>query len=264
MIKITQFCLCSLLSLVALSGCSLANNNKTQAGSTQTSVTQNQRATTAEPRMIDHSWMSLSQWYQRHSDHVKQSRVQNPEVLFLGDSITESWAWGDGRSDVYQNYFSQYAALNFAIGGDMTQNLLWRLQHGLTGKLRPKVAVLMIGTNNFLHQQQSPEEVAAGVQAVIKQIKSNYADIKILTLAILPLHQNANNDSRQYVARANQLISQLADQESVFFLNFSEQFLDKNGDIPAALMTDFIHPTAKGLNIVAEHVAPVLKTWLGK
>ena len=262
MTKIIQFYLCSLLSLITLSGCSLINN--TQTGSTQPQVTQILRATTAEPRMIDYSWMSLSQWYQRHSKHVKQAREQNPEVLFLGDSITESWDWGDGRNDVYQNYFSQYAALNFAIGGDMTQNLLWRLQHGLKGKLNPKIAVLMIGTNNFLHQQQSPEEVAAGVQAVITQIKSNYANIKILTLAILPLHQYGNNDSRQYVAQANQLISQLADQESVFFLNFSEQFLDKNGDIPAALMIDFIHPTAKGLNIVAEHVAPVLKTWLGK
>lgn len=262
---IKQFCLYTLLSLVTLSGCSLTNNDNVQTSANPTSpVTQNYRATTAAPRMIDHSWMSKSQWYQRHSDHVKQARKQKPDILFLGDSITESWAWGDGRNEVYQAYFSQYAALNFAIGGDMTQNLLWRLQHGLTGNITPKVAVLMIGTNNFLHQQQSPEEVAAGVKAVIAQIKNNYPQIKILTLAILPIYQKGNNDSRQYVMQANQLISQLADYKSVFFLDLSDKFLDKHGDIPVALMADYIHPTAKGLNIIAKYVAAVLQTWLGK
>ena len=247
------------ISSLLLSGCS-------QTPNTDSSVEKNvfYRSTTAEPRMIDHSWMSLSQWYHRHADHVTIAREKNPEILFLGDSITESWAWGDGRLDVYQQYFGQYSAENFAIGGDMTQNLLWRLQHGIDGSIAPNITILMIGTNNFLHQQQSPQEVSAGVKAVITQVQKNYPNTTILTLGILPLHQSADNNSRQYVAQTNQLIEQLADNQSVFFLNFSDKFLDRQGNIPQALMTDYIHPTAKGLQIVAEHVAPVLKTWLGK
>ncbi|MDO6717789.1 GDSL-type esterase/lipase family protein [Psychrosphaera sp. 1_MG-2023] len=222
------------------------------------------RSINAVPRLIDHSWMTLSTWYQRHSEHLQLARESSPDILFLGDSITESWNWGEGRQEVYQQYFSQYKAANFAIGGDMTQNLLWRLQHGLKGNLSPKVAVIMIGTNNFLHQHQSPEEVAIGVKHVISQVQIMYPDIKVLTLGILPLFQNADNNSRLYVAQTNKLINNFADDMSVTFLDFSSKFLDKNGDIPQALMADFIHPTAQGLHIVAKHVAPAIKVLLGK
>lgn len=222
------------------------------------------RSTTPEPRSIEHSWMSVEQWYKRHNNHLTIAQNENPELLFLGDSITESWSWGEGRSDIYQTYFSQYKAANFAIGGDMTQNLLWRLQHGIKGNITPKVAVLMIGTNNFLHQNQPPIEVAAGVKSVITQIQKNYPAIKILTIGILPLHQNSDNTSRKSIHQTNKLISQFADNQSVFFINFSDEFLDTQGQIPQSLMADYIHPTAKGLDIVAKNISPVLLSWLGK
>jgi len=206
--------------------------------------------------------MTVENWYQQHKSHLKIANNKKPELLFIGDSITNSWTWGDGRSDVYQTYFHQYDAENFAIGGDMTQNLLWRLQHGLKGTIKPKVVVLMIGTNNFLHEQQTPEQVVAGVKAVIEQIQTNYQDVKVLTLAILPIYQNSDNFSRQYIPKTNKLISQLSNNHSIFFLNFSDSFLDDHGNIPAALMDDYIHPTAQGLEIIAKNIAPTLKMLL--
>lgn len=245
-------------------GCSVNNTSNSEHSKTINQAATTYRSTTAEPRTIEHSWMSVAQWYKMHRNHIDIAQDKNPDLLFIGDSITESWAWGDGRDDVYKRYFSQYNAANFAIGGDMTQNLLWRLQHGLKGNISPKVAVLMIGTNNFLHQHQTPEEIAAGVKVVVEQLQRNYPNIKILTLGILPIHKADQNNSRQYVSQANTLIAQLADNQSVFFLNFGDKFLNKKNNIPKELMDDYIHPTAKGLEIVAKNVSPVLKSWLKK
>lgn len=249
-----------ILLVLFLFGCTTTQTKN----SITTEQTQTSKATTPTPRTLNFSWMTVKQWQQKHQSHIDIATTKNPDILFIGDSITESWTWGDGRSDVYHAYFDQYNAANFAIGGDMTQNLLWRLQHGIKGNIQPKVAILMIGTNNFLHQQQQPSEVLAGVKAVIEQIQANYQDVKILTLAILPIYQNHDNASRQYIPKTNQLLAQLADNKRVFFLNFSDQFLDENGDIPSALMADYIHPTAKGLEIVAKNIAPALQHLLNK
>ena len=38
--------------------------------------------------------------------------------------------------------------MNLGIGGDRTQHVLWRLDNGNIDGIKPKLAVLMIGTNN--------------------------------------------------------------------------------------------------------------------
>lgn len=237
--------------MAALAGCQTVSERDTYPEATQ-----------AEPRTKEFPWMSVSRWYEMHSEDVAIAATEEVELLFIGDSITESWDWGDGRDEVYRRYFADYQAANFAIGGDMTQNLLWRLQHNLKGQLNPEVVVLMIGVNNFLHEQHSPEAVAAGIDAVLEQTRQNYAQAKILLIGILPFHQNADNPSRRTVTRANELIAGFADNERVFFTNVNDEFLNDQGEIPQPLMDDFIHPSAAGLEIIARRIAPIVKPWL--
>ena len=99
-------------------------------------------------------------WHKLHSTLAKDSQAQasRSKVVFLGDSITESWRgtnWGQackrckGVPDVFQQHFGQHNAVALGIGCDGTQHLNWRLQHGEVAGLDPAVAVLLIGTNNL-------------------------------------------------------------------------------------------------------------------
>ena len=84
-------------------------------------------------------------WLKLHEDHVKtvQANAGEVDVLLVGDSITIQW----GES--WKNHFPNLKAVNIGIGGDKTQNVLWRLDHGGVEGLVPKAIVLMIGNNNM-------------------------------------------------------------------------------------------------------------------
>lgn len=235
-----------------------------QSKQAQNAAANGQQTTQPAPRTKEYPWMTVSRWYEMHSQDVAIASSEQVELLFIGDSITESWDWGEGRDEVYQAYFGQYDAANFGIGGDETQNLLWRLQHNLDGKLDPAVVVVMIGVNNFLQAQFSPPAVAAGVQKVIEQTQTNYPSAKLLLLGILPFHQRADSPSRAMVDSTNERIATFADNERVFYVNVNEQFLDEQGNIPKALMDDYIHPTAAGLEVIAQAVAPKIQPWIAE
>lgn len=84
-------------------------------------------------------------WLKLHESHVKtvQANAGPIDVLLVGDSITIQW----GES--WKKHFPDLKAVNIGIGGDKTQNVLWRLDHGGVEGLQPKAIVLMIGNNNM-------------------------------------------------------------------------------------------------------------------
>jgi len=207
--------------------------------------------TTPSKRSIEYSWMSINTWEKMHAEDVLAAQYDQVDLLFLGDSITAGWNW-----DVWQKNFAPFKAANFAIGGDHTGNVLWRLQHGDVGNIQPKLVVLLVGVNNFGHLNETPEQVAAGVSKVVQQIQLAWPNSKILLNAIFPYEQDAKSPKRQKVKKVNQLIAKLANKKNVIFKDYGDLFLEKNGNISPEIMGDFLHPTAKGYQIWADAMTP--------
>lgn len=216
---------------------------------------------TPSPRTVAYEWMSVDTWYRHHADDVEASRTTPAELVFIGDSITESWAWSDAYTTEFNRYFGQYRTVNLAIGGDKTENLLWRLTHGAAGNLNPKVVVLMIGTNNLGLGNQTSEQTALGVGAVIQQLQASFANAHIVCLGILPYDEKATSPNRARVKKANSIIAQLANN-SVSFYDFGQWFVDDQGTITTTLMYDFLHPTPKGMSLLGAKLQPVLAKYL--
>lgn len=93
-----------------------------------------------EPEPRDSHWM-LKHERLLNMTHEHASEVK---VVFLGDSITERWA-SNGK-EVWKAHYEPKKAFNYGIGGDQTQHIIWRIQHGEFEKVSPKVIVLMIGS----------------------------------------------------------------------------------------------------------------------
>ena len=103
-----------------------------------------------------HSWWTLRHW--AVNERVRQGNV---DMIFIGDSITHSWE-GVGK-EVWQKYYGHRNAVNMGFGGDRTQHVLWRLDNGNIDGISPKVAVIMIGTNNSNRDDNTSEEIAEGM-----------------------------------------------------------------------------------------------------
>jgi lysophospholipase L1-like esterase len=182
----------------------------------------------------------------------------NIDIAFVGDSITARWR----GSENWQKHWGSYRAVNMGIGGDQTQNVLWRLKEGDLEGYKAKLFVVMIGTNNMWSKDADPAHAAAGVKAVLDMIQSKQPQAKILLLSILPTGEKPNPGREKRMA-VNGLISKFAGG-SVEYLDISGKYLEADGTISKEVMHDFLHLAPKGYDIWAEAISGKVKAILGK
>jgi lysophospholipase L1-like esterase len=179
----------------------------------------------------------------------------------VGDSITQGWE-GAGKS-VWQKYYGSRKCLNFGVGGDRTQHVLWRFEQGQLANLQPKAAVLMIGTNNSNKDDNTEADILEGVTAIVKQMRERLPQTKLLLVAIFPRGKTFSTQ-RGKILQVNQALAKLADQQSVFYVDFGSQLIEGDGSISRQIMPDYLHLSEQGYTIWAEAIEPKLKEWLGE
>jgi lysophospholipase L1-like esterase len=200
-------------------------------------------------------------WQNRHKAMNERVKQGNVDLLMVGDSITHFWE--TSGKDLWNKYYKDRNAVNLGIGGDMTQHVLWRLQNGNIDGISPKLAVLMIGTNNA-NAGNKPEDIAAGVKAIVDLLRAKLPQTKVLVLAIFPRGADDNDRKRQTNMKANEEIAKLADDKMVFFLDINDKFLDSERKLARNVMPDLLHPNAKGYEIWAEAMEPTVAKLMGE
>ena len=185
-----------------------------------------------------------------HERFVAIAKEGKTDLVFLGDSITAGWG---GQKTIWEKSFGAYRPANFGIGGDRTQHVLWRITNGELDGIKPKAAVLMIGTNNS--NSDSAEGIAAGVTKIVETIRAKQPDTKILLLAVFPRGPQAEgNAQREKLKQVNAIIAKLDDGKSVFYLDIGDKFLQPDGALPKEIMHDFLHLSPKGYQIWADSI----------
>lgn len=207
------------------------------------------------PVTQDRSWPSYD-WAKRHAEVSAAVQRQHPEVIFIGDSITHFF----GGNAVWKQNYEPLNSVNLGFGWDRTENVLWRLEHGELDGASPKVAVVMIGTNNL--EKNKDEEIADGIKAICEEIHRRLPTTKILLLGIFPRGQKPGG-SRDRIAHINETIAALDQHDGVTFLDFGAKFLNPDGTIEKSIMGDFLHPSPAGYQIWVEAMAPTLAKLLG-
>jgi beta-glucosidase len=197
-------------------------------------------------------------WLKIHEGLVKTVQA-NPgpvDVLLVGDSITIQW----GAS--WAKQFPDRKAVNIGIGGDKTQNVLWRLDHGGVEGLQPKTIVLMIGNNNMFFTPETGVAAAAkGVEVCARNLREKFPDAELIVAKILPCHApkiRFYEDILLTNAEIDKL--NLGADPKIRVLDLTADFLNPDGTIKQALYTpDNIHLSPEGYAAYAARLRPLLE-----
>ena len=207
-----------------------------------------------------------------HEQLLEKAVNEKIDVYFLGDSITRRWGSSDAAyakllSNWRENFFGWNAA-DFGWGGDMTQNILWRIENGELDNVNPKVVVLLAGTNNI--GSESPtvepdprvEDVPQGIKAILETVRRKAPGATIILMGITP--RNDNLKVLPVIEAVNKKIAKLADGKKIRYLNINEKLADKNGKLlPGMTFADNLHLDIKGCQIWADALKPIFRKLLG-
>jgi lysophospholipase L1-like esterase len=202
----------------------------------------------------------------RHEAVTKIAAERKASLVFIGDSITQMFG-GEPHDrtqpgkDVWEQHYGNRNAANLGFGYDFVENTLWRLQHGELDGAAAKVVVILIGTNNV--SRNTPEEIAAGIRAICAEVHQRQPGAKTVLMAIFPRGPKPDA-TRAKLDAINKLIASLHGKDGITFFDIGAKFLEPDGSITRETMGDFLHPTAKGYEIWARELEPLLNKLLGE
>ena len=227
----------------------------------------------ANPAIVAADRLTEPGWADRHKAVLDAVRSHpDTQLVLIGDSITNNYDKAKPPNENFQPIWKQFyeprKALNLGFSGDTTVNVLWRLDHGEVDGIHPKVAVLLIGTNNTGHDQTA-EQTETGIDAVVADLEQRLPETRILLLAILPSEisdrkTEADQSVNQYLATC------YAENPRVTYLDIGSIFYS-NGTLNAAMFYDLrlpwhgkpLHPDTNGQRMMAEAIEPTLSKLMG-
>jgi lysophospholipase L1-like esterase len=182
-------------------------------------------------------------WKARHEAKLLEASSRSVQLVLLGDSITANYELKVPKplrdySGVWQRYYADRHPLNLAFSGDGTRHLLWRIMHGEIDDIAPKVAVILIGTNDIGWLHRTAADTVAGIDAVVAELHLRVPATKILLVGLLP--SDRGTWVRQATAEINSALAAHYGNGQVPYVTYrdvSPAFL-KNGVLDTSLFSD--------------------------
>jgi len=197
-------------------------------------------------------------WLDTHAKLTKMVEENKGPIdaLLVGDSITIQWG------DSWKRNFPALKGVNIGIGGEKTQNVLWRLDHGGVAGLEPKVVILMIGNNNmFFTPETGIEPVAKGIKACADNLREKFPQAQLIVAKVLPAH-GPGNRFYEDIKKTNAALDglNLAADPMVQVLDLTPDFVESDGTLKKSLFTaDNIHLSPAGYDAYSTRLKPILE-----
>ncbi len=221
-------------------------------------------ASPPDPATIPVSRMSTPWWRERFEQKQAELRSGHFDLVWLGDSITQDWElagpepWRD-FAPIWQRFYGARHAVNLGFKGDSTAHLLWRLLHGELDIAPPRLAILLIGANNFGRVHNSAEQTLGGIEAVLALLHQRWPTTRVILLPVLPSIRSPWVSTQTAILDAalarHHGDATFVDVAPLFLTNGSadaDNFIDPHLQPPDPPL----HPTAQAQARIAEQIEP--------
>lgn len=192
--------------------------------------------------------------------YLNKNYAERGQTVLIGDSITEIFYW----YELFYAYTKKtgQAVYNRGINGDTSDRLLERLYDNALC-IDPKNLVILIGTNDI--GLEIPAEVTVGnVEKILQAALAHDPSMHILLTAVWPINRDVPESSaglrtNEKIAALNSAYALLAKKYAVQWLDYTPALSDRDGDLRADYTYDGLHPNARGCEIAAEQIIPLLR-----
>jgi lysophospholipase L1-like esterase len=206
-----------------------------------------------------------------HAQLLEKARKGRIDIYFEGDSIARRWGatdYPDFLANWKQNFLGWNAA-DFGWGADRIENILWRLENGELDGVKPKIVVLLAGTNNVGNavpaggDEAKVADITAGFKALLRLLQTKAPGATIILTAIFP--RNDNMAVMPEIDKINHNLAGLADGKAVRYLNINDKLAGPDGKLFEGMMNaaDKLHPTLQGYQVWADALKPIFTELLG-
>ncbi len=179
-----------------------------------------------------------------------------PRVVFLGDSITDSWRLNE--------YFTGRDFVNRGIGGQTTSQMLARFRQDVLA-LNPKIVVILGGTNDIANGV-APRQVEDNLAMMGDLAKAH--GIKVVFASITPVNDyHKDADPRYEMTKArppatikeiNAWIQTLCLSGGFACMDYYAVLADTAGQMAVDYSDDGLHPNAKGYRMMSPVVTATI------
>ena len=190
-------------------------------------------------------------WYEEHEKFVAIATRSLSSVLLVGDSMVKGLA---RYHRVWSKYFEPLRALNFGVGGDRTQHVLWRIDNGEI-PLNLQVAFVHCGTNNL--DRDNPAEIRDGIASIVYTIQEKKPNANIIVSGLLPRDQEISS-RRDKIKLVNQKLMKWCRSgkvRNVHYLKPDKDWTNLDGRlVERYYFSDFLHLVEEGYEKFAKSI----------
>ena len=186
-------------------------------------------------------WPNLCR-YRRADPSLLAKPAVSDRVVFLGDSITEGWAFARPL------FFDGSHIVGRGIAGQVSGQILVRFRQDVVA-LRPRAVHIMIGTNDLAGAQLpiSYEAIEDNIISMVQLARANHivpilASVPPAKRFVLPLASEASPK----IARLNDWLKAYAARERIIYVDYGPVLAAPDGAMRAELTVDGIHPNSNG------------------
>jgi len=176
-------------------------------------------------------------YYWSRKSHFETLPQSNADIVFLGDSLTDSCEW--------QEFFRNVAIKNRGISGDTTKGILNRIDEIV--EVQPQKIFIMIGIND-INQGREVDHIVSDYEAILRTFQERVPQTKIFIQSILPVNNQkfVNVEVNKKVIEINSKLRELSQNFSFQYIDLFSGFLDSNNQLDARYTVDGIHLNGQG------------------
>ena len=195
----------------------------------------------AQPPADD--WGQLGRYRDDNAQQIASG--QKPDIVLLGDSITEGWV--SKRPGVFSA-----VRIGRGISGQTTPQMLVRFREDVID-LHPKAVQIMAGTNDIAGNTglMTPEMTEANIASMTELAQAN--GIKVILASIPPaagFPWRPGLEVTGKIVAFNDWIRAYAASHHAVYADYWSALQDGQGGIKPGLAYDGVHPTEQGYDVM--------------